>query len=144
MEEGVGLLSPQRVEIGQILGNQIKLARKYELPNIKAFQKWSEQSMSNTKLAHIWGVSKENLDELHKGSCNSDSCIRWEGLDYTTHRSLSNPEDAMILCCKQRGKNKGKALLCQAGQKDGLFSNLAVVDMYTSPALYAPYASGQN
>lgn len=45
MEEGVELLSPQGVEIGRVQGNQIKLIREYELPNIKAFQKWSDQSM---------------------------------------------------------------------------------------------------
>lgn len=45
MEEGVELLLLQGIEIGHILGNQIKIAREYKLPNAKAFQKWSEQSM---------------------------------------------------------------------------------------------------
>lgn len=45
MEEGVEILPLEGIEIGHVSGNQIKLVREYELPNVKAFQKWGEQSM---------------------------------------------------------------------------------------------------
>lgn len=104
-EEVVELLSPQGVEIGHVLENQLKLAREYELPHVRVFQQWGEPSTWNSRLAHTWGLSKEQLDEQRKGTC-----LRWEGLDYGTHRRLSNPGNSTILCSKQRGKRESSVM----------------------------------